>query len=148
MDFETIEDKITGTLKADIPYMRTVETYAGQTEIDVEKLAVRFPAAFVIYRGSNFEWKDNRNHKETVAFRVLVAARSLRGNAATRKGSDAPGDVGAYRMVKDVLTALANKDFGLDIEKMRPLSTSLVLSRGGVSVYRMDFQTGFRNACE
>jgi phage gp37-like protein len=148
MDFETIEDKITDTLKADISYLRTVETYAGQTEIDVEKLAVRFPAAFVIYRGSNFEWKDDRNHKETVEFRVLVAARGLRGDAATRKGSDAPGDIGAYRMVKDVLTALANKDFGLDIEKMKPLNTSLVLSKSGVSVYSVDFQTGFNNACE
>jgi phage gp37-like protein len=146
MDFETIEDKMTGTLKAVVPYLRTVKTYAGQTEIDVEKLTVRFPAAFVIYRGSSFEWVEGQNHKETVVFRVLVAARNLKADEATRKGSDAPGDVGAYRMINDVLAALANTDFGLDIDMMRPLNTSLVIARSGVSVYQVDFQTGFHNA--
>jgi phage gp37-like protein len=148
MDFETIEDKIISTLKGEVNHLRTVETYAGQPEGEIEKMPVRFPAAFVIYGGSSFEWADGRNHKEAVTFRVLVAARSLRSDAASRKGSDIPGDVGAYEMVKNVLTALTNKDFGLDIEMMRPLSTSLVLVRGGVAVYRVDFQTSFYNACE
>lgn len=146
MDFENIEDKIIGALKTDIPYLRSVETSAGHPESEIEKLPFRFPAALVIYRGSNFEWADGRNHLETVTFRVLVVARMLRDNAASRKGSNASGGVGACKMLKDVLSALANKNFGLDIEMMRPLSTSLVLARGGIAAYSVDFQTGFFNA--
>jgi hypothetical protein len=73
-----------------------------------------------------------------VDFSVLVAAKDLRGSEEARKKSQ-----GAYDLVKDVLAALTNKNFGLDIERLRPVRVSLVYIGRGVAVYGMDFQTSF-----
>ncbi len=143
MDFENIEDKIIETLRAEVGYLRTVETYAGQLEGEIEKLVVRFPAAFVVYGGSRLEWVDGPNHRENAEFSVLVAARNLRGGSAARKG-----ERGAYALVKAVLAALVNKDFGLGMERLTPSRVSLVFVSNTVTVYGLDFQTGFDTTYE
>jgi phage gp37-like protein len=135
MDFENIEDKIIETLRAEVGDLRTVETYAGQLEGEIEKLVVRFPAAFVAYGGSTFEWVDGPNHRETAEFSVLVAAKSLR--------SAADSFASAKGLVKAALAALTNEDFGLDMEKLRLLRTTLVFTNKSITVYGLDFQTSF-----
>jgi|Deesub1362A_J573_1020465.scaffolds.fasta_scaffold00740_18 phage gp37-like protein len=143
MNFEYIEDSIIDALKTAMPYLRTVETYAGQLEDEIERLPVRFPAAYVVYGGSSFNWIDGPNHQETVEFSVLVAAKNLRGNRAVRKGGSAPDDRGAYDLINDVLAALTNKTFGLEIERLKPLRVSLVFISRVIAVYGIDFQTSF-----
>jgi phage gp37-like protein len=138
MDFEQIEDAIINGLKSGVSYLRTVETYAGQLEGDIGKLTIRFPAALVAYGGSGFKRVDGPNHQESVDFSVLVAAKDLRGSEEAKKKSQ-----GAYDLVKDVLAALTNRSFGLDIERLRPVRVSLVYIGRGVAVYGMDFQTSF-----
>ena len=137
MTFEIIEDKIIEKLK-ELPALKTCETYAGQMEGEIERLPVRFPAVFVVYGGSSFEWVDGPNHREIVDFSVMACAKDLRGNEAMRKEEG-----GAYGLVNDVLEKLTNEDFGLDIERLRPVKVSLVFISKIMAVYGIDFQTGF-----
>ncbi len=131
MDIRDIEDRIIATLRAEVGALRTVEAYTGQLSREIEKLPVRFPAAYVVMGGAELSPVDGPVHREALTFSVLVASRSLRGGREE------------YGLIRDVLTALTNEDFGLDIERMRPLKTSLVFMDGAVTVYGIDFRTGF-----
>jgi phage gp37-like protein len=143
MDFETIEDSIINELKTQVSYLKTVETYAGQLEQDIEGMPVRFPAAYVAYDGSNFFPGDvgGPGPRETCTFSVFVCARNLKGQKEARKE---PG--GAYDMVKDLLAALVNKNFGLDIEPVRPMRVSLLFAGKETAIYSLAFITGFEHA--
>lgn len=140
MDFEQIENKIVEQLKANIPYARTIETYAGQLEADIELLPIQFPACYVMYGGSQLAWVDGQaNYNEVDIFTVLACAKNLRGNEAVRKDTS----VGCYKLIKDVLAQIANKNFGLDIEKMRPTEIRLVYISKIIAIYGIEFQTNF-----
>lgn len=143
MDFETIEDAIIAELKAQVAYLKTVETYAGQIDRELDGLPVRFPAAYVAYGGSNFSPGDlgSSGHGEVVTFSILVCARHLGGQDKARKDAQ-----GAYDIVKDVLAALSNKDLALDIEPIMPLRVSFLFSDGETAVYRVELSTGFQRA--
>jgi len=142
MDFETIEDAIIEELKSQVAYLKTVETYAGQLEADVETLPLRFPAAYVAYGGSNFSaGAVGAGHREAAAFSVFVCARSLRGQERARKEAG-----GAYDAVKDVVSALADRTFGLEIEPLRPVRASLLFAGRETAAYALEFMTGFERA--
>jgi phage gp37-like protein len=143
MDFESIEDSIITELKAQVPYLKTVETYAGQLEQDIEALPVRFPAAYVAYGGSSFAQGDlgSASHRETAAFTVFVCAGDLRGAEAARKGEQ-----GAYEAVRDVLGALINNDFDLETDMLRPVRVSLLFAGGQTAVYAVELMTEFEHA--
>jgi hypothetical protein len=96
---------------------------------------VRFPAAFVVYSGSQFRWVDGPSHAETAEFGVLVCTKNAR--------SAADGREAAYALVKDVLGVLANEDFGLPMERLRPVSTTLVFTNSLITVYEIGLQTAF-----
>jgi phage gp37-like protein len=145
--FEAVEDAIIGLLKANLSYLKTAETYAGQLEGELDSLPVRFPAAYVVYGGSSLERVDGPTHEETVAFRVLVAAKNLKGSEAVRKGG-APGEIGAYELIKGVVDTLTNAKFGANIERFRPVKTSLVRISKSIAVYGIDFETSFDRAYE
>ncbi|GAB4389043.1 MAG: hypothetical protein Kow0025_12010 [Thermodesulfovibrionales bacterium] len=139
MDFEQVENKILERLRAEVPHLMTLETYAGQLGEDIGRLPVRFPAAYVIYGGSRFEPIDGPGHEEEAKFSVLVAARAPRGGGG-------PGQGGAYGLVKDVLSALSNSNLGLDMERLRPLRVALVHTSPSVTVYGVDFRASFDGA--
>jgi phage gp37-like protein len=143
MDFETIEDAIIAELKAQVAYLKTVETYAGQIDRELDGLPVRFPAAYVAYGGSNFSPGDvgSSGHGESVVFSVFVCARHLGGQDKARKEAQ-----GAYDTAKDVLAALSNKDLGLDIEPLMPVRASFLYSGRDTAVYKVEFSTGFQRA--
>ena len=140
MDFEQIENKIVEQLKAGITYAKTIETYAGQLEEEIALLPIQFPALYVMYSGSLLTWVDGQaNYNEIATFTVLAAAKNLRGNEALRKDAA----IGCYRLVKDVLAQIANKNFSLDIEKLRPTEIRLVYISKIIAVYGAEFQTNF-----
>jgi phage gp37-like protein len=143
MDFETIEDAIIAELKAQVAYLKTVETYAGQIDRELDGLPVRFPAAYVSFGGSGFSPGDvgASGHREAVDFSVLVCARHLGGQDKARKETG-----GAYDVVKDVLAALANKNLGLDIEPIMPVRASLLFAGRETAVYEVEFSTEFQRA--
>jgi len=136
--FETIEDKIIAELNSYIPYVETVDSYAGQLDQDLKSMPMKLPAIFVSYGGSTFEWIDGPNHRETVDFSILVAAKNARGEKSARKAA-----YGCYQMINDVLVVLTNMDFGLDIEKLVPKRTSLIFAGRTIVVYGIDFQASF-----
>ncbi len=138
MTFEDIEDKIIAEVKTEMTYVKTVETYAGQLDQEIEKLPIIFPAIFVAYAGSTYEWVDGPNHNEICEFSILVAAKNLRGKEAIRKD-----DSGCYQMITDVLLKLTNKTFGLQIEKLKPLRVTLIFISKSTAIYGIDFQTNF-----
>jgi len=139
MTFEDIEDKIITEIKTRMPYVRTVETYAGQLEQNIDSLTIPFPAAFVVYGGSALKWVDGPNHNEASSFSVFVAAKNLRGQSAARKDDTA----GCYKMITDVLTYLTNQSFGLGMEKLTPVKVSLLYISQTVAIYSIDFETNF-----
>jgi phage gp37-like protein len=142
MNFETIETAILDRLKVDLPYVQTVETYAGQLEEEIEKLPLRFPAVFVVYKGSGFEWVDGATYNEGAEFTILAAAKNLKSPALARKDQAA----GAYRLGTDILAALTNQNLDLNIELLRPVRCDLVYISKTVAIYGLDFQTSFDNA--
>ncbi len=148
MTFVDIENGIISTLKAQLTYLKNVETYAGQLDKEIAELPLGFPAVYVAYQGSQFQWVDGENWQELPTFKALVAARSLRIvsgiNEDVRLGTGATGQAyGAYKVVTDVLTALTNATFGLAIYKLRPVKTGLIFVNKTTAVYGVDFTTMF-----
>jgi phage gp37-like protein len=138
MDFTDIEDAIKGQIRICLPYVKTVETYAGQLAVEIGRITRAFPAVFVAYGGSSFDWIDGRNFSETPEFSVMVAARDLRGRDDLRKG-----EYGCYRMITDVLSAVTNQGFGLAILPMKPVRVSLILVSKTTAAYDIGFHTSF-----
>ena len=139
-DFEEIEDLMVSKLKTKMRYLRTVDSYEGQLEVDdLKKMVMKFPASFVVYRGGPHTWVDGPNHNHAPTFAVFCAAKNLKGAKTARKDSDK----GAYRILKDVIKHLTNQDFGLEMEKLVPTRTYLVFTSGSFIVYGVDFKTNF-----
>ncbi len=143
MTFVDIENGMIGALKTALPYLKNVETYAGQLDREIAELPKGFPAAYVAYQGSEFKWVDGENWQELPTFKVLVAARSLRIVSGVNEDVRENPNTGAYKMVADVLAALTNQTFGLDIYKLRPVKTELVSITKTTAIYGIDFTTMF-----
>lgn len=139
-DFEQIEDQIVTTLKTNLPYVRTVETYAGQLDGKIEELPIYYPAIFVIYSGGQFEWVDGQQlYKEEDIFTLMAASKNITGNTSMRKDTA----IGCYKIIKDVLKHITGKNFGLDIERMQPIDVKMFLITKTIAVYEINFKTNF-----
>ncbi len=144
MDFTDIEDAIKTTIRNSLPYVRTVETYAGQLEGEIGERAAPFPAVFVTYGGSELDFIDGRSMSDAPRFSVIVVTKDVRGGRDLRKGT-----YGCYRMVRDVLSALTNRRLGLAaMEPMRPVRVSLIFISKTVAAYGVDFRTSYDTSYE
>lgn len=142
MTFEDIEDWIIGKLRTEIPHLKTVKTYAGELEREMEGLPAGFPAAFVVYEGSEFEPVDGPTHSERARFTVLLCTKGLRGQEDLRKGGS--GEYGgAYRLIENALSALTNQSLGPEMERLGPAGVHLVFISGTTAIYGVNFQTSF-----
>lgn len=106
-----IEDGILATLNQ-VPisaYIRTIDSYHGELEGEIDSIILRFPAIFVAFEGADYEARttSGRVQSAEVSFFVLVCDRNLRGNKAARRGE--AGSVGTYRMLEDVRGLLLGK---------------------------------------
>ena len=142
MTFVDIEKAIITALQG-LTYLKNVETYAGQLEKEITELPKGFPAAYVAYEGSQFQWVDGENWQELPTFKVLIAARSYRIVSGVNEDVRENADTGAYRTITDVLDTLTNQTFGLDIYKLRPVKTELVFISKTTAIYGIDFTTMF-----
>jgi len=138
MTTEDIEDKIITEIKTQMTYVKTVETYAGQLEGKIEELPIQYPAVYVAYAGSSFEWVDGPNYNEICEFSVMVCVKNLKSQEAMRKATN-----GAYDLIEAVKANLINKTFGLAMEKLKILRVSLIGITKSVSIYGVDFQANF-----
>lgn len=137
--FPDIEDAIIASIKDNVPAIKTVETWAGQIDAELNRLPVRLPAVYVAYGGSAFSGVDGPSHRENAEFTVIVASRNMRGDDAARKDAG-----GAYEIVQSVLGAIANEDFGYaGIERLVPVRVSLIRASHGMAVYGIGFRTAF-----
>ena len=139
MDFDDIETQIIKTLKDDLDCFKRVETYEGNFDREnLKRMAVNFPAAFVLLSSINIDSVDGPNHKLDCGFTVLVAAKDLRGKEQTKTGAH-----GCYQLIKDVLEKLTNQKFGLEMEPLKPGKVSLFFTDQYAVIYGIEFNTNF-----
>lgn len=106
---KAIEDAFLSALQplADAGTVRTLESYGGQLDAgELEEAAFRFPAAFVIWGGSEVA-VENRTDQVRAAISLIVCDRSLRGEAAARRG--APESTGVYAILEQSRALLHRK---------------------------------------
>lgn len=140
-----IEDEIISALTAaltgpDTAQVKTLKTYGGELSgEDIQEVAKRLPAVFVVYNGSRYE-SHGGDRIETIRYVLIVADRSLRSEAEARRGLDL--NPGTYKILNDCRTALFGRDFSLDIEPFRLVAEANVYTGDGLSVYQQEWETG------
>ncbi|MBI4804461.1 MAG: DUF1834 family protein [Desulfovibrio sp.] len=133
---------------AALPYKPNVATYGGEFDDGLEAVVRSFPAIWVCF-GSDGPGKalamPKRVWRFPATFVVIVAARNLRSEAATRKGD--ARKVGTYSMLEDVRRLLLYQDLGLEIEELAPGRTRTLvnarLKNNSVSAYSMEWHTSY-----
>ncbi len=145
MTFSDIESAIITAIEG-LTYLKNVETYAGQLDKEIGELPKGFPAAYVAFQGSQYQWVDGENWQELPTFKVLICARSYRVISGVNEDVRENPDTGAYKVITDVLTTLTNATFGLDIYKLRPVKSELILMTKTTAIYGIDFTTMFDTA--
>lgn len=144
MDFTDIEDNILAELKSSINYLKTVETAETDIISRIEKMSIKFPAALVLYSGSQFSLVDSTVQNEKPSFTIFCADRSLRGRGKARKGASSSKERGVYQVIVDVLETLTNQDFGLvDTFRLSPVRVEPVLMTDRLAMYGVEFGNSF-----
>lgn len=107
---------------AKLPYLRFVGSYGGELMGDWQAVVRALPAVWVTFKDSTAPECRNTartRYRTRLTFATIVADRSVRSEAATRRGG--PGSVGTYRMLDDVARLVCMQDFGLeDVDPLRP----------------------------
>lgn len=155
-----IEDAIIARIKAaaaatpGLGYkLPTVESYGGELDDDLAAVVRKFPAVWVTFAGSGKSRPSStaRNKWLTPAtFVVMVGARNVRGERATRKGLTVGGvikEVGVYQMLADISLLLINNDLGLAIGNLKPGATRTLfntkLNGQALAVFAREWHTEF-----
>lgn len=123
---EAAEDAIVAALAGDATiaaYIMDVVSWQGTLEDAVQEAVIREPAILVLCAGAEFEERGALEHIASVEWHIVVKHRSLRGERY-RRAPAAPGEVGTYQMVQDVLRVLVGQD--LELEGMSPLAPKAV----------------------
>ncbi len=143
-----IENAIIATLKnaVGMAYLTQVESYGGELDDDLSEVVRKYPAVWVVFAGSGKPAKlGAEKFKVPATFAVIVAARNVRNEKATRQGTT--GEVGTYQILQDVRTLLMNNDFGLSIERLQPGATRTLYNtkvRGqALSVFSQEWTTAY-----
>ena len=133
MTYAGIEEAVIGALKKNVPGLRSVEPYAGQLEEEVEKLAMRFPSAYVVHGGSEFSWVDGSSYRERLDVSVLVVQRAARGSTDRS-------------VLEAVFEALAHLSPGGQAERLVPVSSTLLFTNRLITVHALEFRSAFDRA--
>lgn len=128
---------------------RLLETYPADWDAYFKnKTQINAPAAWVTFAGFERIAKSNEGPIGTAAIGVVVAARNLRNETATRHGAEAGGKVepGSYQLMLDAIGVLVDQDFDLDITGLKLIETRQVDAAGvaalrQMSVFALRFQT-------
>ncbi|KIP19459.1 hypothetical protein KY49_3294 [Burkholderia sp. MSHR3999] len=127
----------------------SVETYGG--EFDDENLSDvvrRFPAAWVTFGGVRKSTPidtSRQKWKREGTFVVMVGARSVRSEAASRHGGPSRGEIGTNLLIYGVGRLLIQQDLSLPIREFAPGSIRTLfntrLQRDAFSVFALEFHT-------
>jgi phage gp37-like protein len=133
-----IEQIIIDAIKEGIPAFKTVRGYNGDfgdvTEETVSTIIKLFPAALVIYDGSDFIRSGERIQRNP-SFAVILAAKSLRGEA------DPTMRQGLYDLLGAVMGLLDDNDLGLEISPLLITRERLLFNSSVMSVYAQEYET-------
>lgn len=132
------------------PYIAEVATYGGEFDENLAESVRRLPAVWVTFSGGQPRPSSTSKRKWHVdlTFVVLVGARSIRNEQATRHGIVVEGqtiEVGTFQLLSDVQRALLGKTLGLQILplEMGRITTlfNTSIQREAVSVLAQEYKT-------
>jgi phage gp37-like protein len=158
-----IEDAIIGQIKtaaAALPGLgytiNSVASYGGELDGDLAQVVRSFPGVWVTYTGSGKPRPYSLEKSKwvvPVTFAVMVGARNVRGERATRHGLSVGGqtaEVGVYQMLDDIGLLLINQDFGLAIKRLAPGATRTLyntkLNNQALAVFAREWHTEYIEA--
>jgi phage gp37-like protein len=120
--------------------VRTIKTYYGEldSEEDLARASMLFPAVLAVYGGSNYIKKGARKI-EKPRFLLFVCDKSLRNNEESRRGG--PGNPGTYAILESIRDLLVGQQLSLDIAPFELLSVNPVWFSKGVSIYSAEYET-------
>lgn len=147
-----VENALVGRLQKGLGKMvRQVSTYGGEFDDgDLAEVVRNFPAAWVTFGGikstkpvgtSRDKWKAEGT------FIVMVGARSVRSEAASRQGGPLASEVGTNLLIYGVRRLLIQQDMQLPIRELVPGSVRTLfntrLQREAFSVFACEFHTAW-----
>ena len=133
--------------------LKAVTSYGGELDDGLDKVIRAFPSVWVTYQGGDKPRAVSTQKNKwlmSATYSVMVGSRNVRGERATRQGSQTPGalkEVGAYQMLADISLLLAGQDFGLPIKRLQPGAIKTLYNeklRGqGLAVFAREFHTEY-----
>lgn len=145
---DVIEDAILAAIRnaTGMDYLKTIATYGGELDDDLNNVVRSFPAIWVVFGGSGKPVKLGVEKWKTPAtFVTMVATRNIRNEDAARKGGAV--EIGTYEMIKHVKTLMLGQDFGLPIERFEPGAVRTLyntkIRASGLSVFSLEWTTAY-----
>lgn len=128
-----------------------VKTYGGEfDDEDLEAVVRRLPAAWITFGGvKRTEPVSTDRHKwrAEAIFVVMVGARNVRNEQASRHGGPAQIEVGTNLLISAVRYLLNQQDMGLPIRHLAPGAIRTLFNTkvrsDAMSVYAMEFHTAW-----
>jgi hypothetical protein len=114
----------------DIEGVNTVGAWQGDIE-ELLKLPQKLPALNVVYRGADFEEKQT-DGGHNMNFLILLVGKNLRSRQAGASSCNT------------IIEAVREKLIGLQVagfDNLWPINEDLILARGGILVYALNYQT-------
>lgn len=150
-DLVAIEQAIKAAIAAlERPYIRDIKTYGGEFDENLAETVRNLPAVWVTFSHGDPRPVSTSKKKWHIdlTFVVLVGARSIRNEEATRHGVAINGqqiEVGTFQLLNDVRLALLYQTLGLQITpfNMGRISTifNSSLQKQAFSVLAQEYKT-------
>ncbi|MCK9195442.1 MAG: Gp37 family protein [Syntrophales bacterium] len=113
-----------------ITSVKTVDIWQGDIE-ELLKTPQGLPALNVVYRGADFEEKQT-DGGHTMNFMIILVGKNVRSRKAGVSSCNA-----IIEAVRGVLIGYQVEGF----DKLWPVSEDLMLARGGILVYALNYKT-------
>lgn len=134
--------------------VKEVKTYGGEFDDDeLTEVVRRFPAAWVTFGGvrrTDPESLSRSKWKAEALFVVMVGARSVRSESASRHGGANHAEVGTNLLISCVRRLLNQQDMGLPIRALAPGAIRTLFNTrtrsDALSVYALEFHTAWSEA--
>ena len=139
---EQIEDAIISeleSLKSSLG-IRAIKTYQDEleSEDEIKRLVMLFPAIYVVYGGSRYEDLGARKVQH-MAYHLIVCDKNLRSEAEARRGGlENPG---TYAMLDAIRDALCGSQLSMEIFPINLIREEPVWFGDGISIYGAEYET-------
>jgi len=142
-----IEDAIIAYLKSSTvgEYCKKIDSFqieSGDIEEQIKLFALQMPCALIVFSEGAITRFPGKRIEMEMRFQILLAAESLRGKGASRRG--AAGSTGTYKMIYDLVfgaSALTGQRLGLNINPIFPTRIAAEINAKGFSAYSVEFET-------